>query len=42
MFEETMCKLKELKRCANGSNIVALRFSDDNTKKVLGVIDSKV
>ena len=30
------------KSCANGSNIVVLRFSDHRTKEMLGVVDSKV
>ena len=30
------------KSCANGSNIVALRFSDHGTKEMLEVVGSKV
>ena len=30
------------KRCANGSNIVALRFGDHGTKEMLGVVGWKV
>ena len=30
------------KRCANGSNIVALRFGNHGTKEMLGVVGSKV
>ena len=30
------------KSCANGSNIVALRFGDHGTKKIFGVVSRKV
>ena len=30
------------KSCANGSNIVALRFGDHGTKEMLGVVRSRV
>ena len=30
------------KSCADGSNIVVLRFSDHRTKEMLGLVDSKV
>ena len=30
------------KRCANGSNIVALRFGDHGIKEMLGVVGLKV
>ena len=44
---ETMCNAREWpqqcwKSCANGSNIVALRFSDHGTNERLGVVGSEV
>lgn len=44
---ETMCNACEgphhcWKSCVNGSNIVALRFSNYGTKEMFGVVDSKV
>ena len=43
---ETMCNARAWlqqcwKSCANGSNIVALRFGDHRTKEILGVVGSK-
>ena len=44
---ETMCNAPTRpqqcwKSCANGSNIVALRFGDHGTKEMLGVVGSEV
>ena len=44
---ETMCNARAWpqqcwKSCANGSNIVALRFGDHGTKEMLGVVGSEV
>ena len=44
---ETMCNARAWpqqcwKSCENGSNIVALRFSDHVTKEMLGVVGSNV
>ena len=43
---EIMCNVQAwhqqcCKSCANGSNIVVLRFSDHRTKEMLGVVGSK-
>ena len=44
---ETMCNAHAFPQqgwesCANGSNIVVLRFGDYETKEMLGVVSSKV
>ena len=45
--KETMCNERawpeqRCQNCANGSNIVALRFGDHGTKEMLGVVGLKV
>ena len=44
---QTMCKARAWpqqcwKSCANGSNIVALRFGDHGAEEMLGVVGSKL
>ena len=44
---ETICNARARpqqcwKSCANGSNIVALRFGDHGTKEMLGIVGSKI
>ena len=42
MCDKRACPQQVWKSCANGSNIVALRFGDHGTKEMLGVVGWKV